>query len=66
MKVPLEVCSVNTFAFHGSIPGDTLPANFEFDTVGATALRCVFLNPLSLHQSGSPYSDAQISLLSSF
>ena len=59
IKVPLEVCSVNTFAAQGSIPGDELPANFELDTVGATALRCVFLNPVSLHQSGSPYSDAK-------
>ena len=59
MKVPFEVCSVKTFAAQGSIPGDTLPANFELDTVGATALRCVFLKPVSLHHSGSPYSDAK-------
>ena len=59
MKVPLEVCSVNTLAAQGSIPGDTLPANLELLTVGATALKCVFLNPVSLHQSGSPYSDAK-------
>ena len=39
MKVPFAVCSVNTFAAQGSIPGETLPANLELDTVGATALR---------------------------
>ena len=37
MKVPLAVCSVNTFAAHGSIPAETFPLNFEFDTVGAIA-----------------------------
>ena len=39
MNVPLEVCSVNTFAAQGSIPGDELPANLELLTVGATAQR---------------------------
>ena len=58
MNVPLEVCSVNTFAAQGSIPGDELPANLELLTVGATALRWVFLNPVSLHQRGSPTSVA--------
>jgi hypothetical protein len=39
MKVPFAVCSVNTFAAQGSIPGDTLPLNLELETVGAIALR---------------------------
>ena len=56
MNVPLAVCSVKTFAAHGSIPGETLPLNFEFDTVGATAIICVFLIPVPTHHSGSPYS----------
>ena len=59
MNVPFAVCSVNTLEGQGSIPADTLPLNLELETVGAIALRCVFLNPLSLHHNGSPYSVAK-------
>ena len=37
MKVPFEVCSVNTLADHGSIPELTSPLNLELETVGAIA-----------------------------
>ena len=39
INVPLAVCSVNTFAAQGSIPGDILPASLLFYTVGAIARR---------------------------
>ena len=37
INVPLAVCSVNTLAAQGSIPGETLPASLLLLTVGATA-----------------------------
>ena len=57
--MPLADCSVNTLAAQGSIPGDTLPDNLLFDTVGATALKCVFLIPVPTHHNGSPYTSAK-------
>ena len=52
------------FAGSGSIPADTPPDIVELDTVGAIASKCVFLTPVPLHQTGSPYSSANF--LSSF
>ena len=39
----------------GSIPAEQLFKR-EFDTVGAIASRWVFLIPVPLHHTGSPYS----------
>ena len=58
MKVPFAELKVYTLAGIGSIPADTPPEIVEFDTVGATAIRWVFLIPVPLHQTGSPYSSA--------
>ena len=54
MKVPFALCSVNTLAAHGSMPGEIFPASLLFETVGAIARKWVFLKPVPLHQSGSP------------
>src|SRR6056300_1587510 len=59
INVPLADCSVNTFAAQGSTPGDTLPDNLLFDTVGATALKCVLRIPVPTHHKGSPYISAK-------
>ena len=39
----------------GSIPAEQL-FNLELDTVGAIASKWVFLIPVPLHHTGSPYS----------
>jgi hypothetical protein len=60
INVPLADCSVKTLAAQGSMPGDMLPLNLLFETVGATDLKCVFLKPVPTHHNGSPYISASL------
>jgi hypothetical protein len=58
IKEPLAPLKTYTLAGYGSIPAEQ-ELILELETVGAIAKTWVFLIPVPLHQSGSPYSAAK-------